>query len=169
MTPSNNINWYSNRQSTYSYNPTSTSTTPQRDLNLSDYTFGGVNGVRLVEPQSINAPRSSQQSLLVPPASSSSTSAQYQNNPHPPPTTQTDSPLMNNDEATASTSSRNRGANRSPNHQRAPRSKFSLAQIAVLKEHFKSSPYLKSGDREALAESLNLTTNQVTYWFMNQR
>lgn len=166
---SNNIHWYSNRQSTSSFNPTSTSTTPHRGLNLSDYIFGGVNGVRLVEPQSINAPRSSHQSLLVPPVSSSSTSASHQNNTHSHSTTQTTGNLMNNNEATASTSSGKRGANHSPNHQRAPKSRFSLAQLAVLKEHFKSSPYLKLSNREVLAQSLDLTTNQVTHWFMNQR
>ena len=161
--PSNNINWYSN--------PQSTSTTSQRSLNSSDYTFGGVNGMRLVEPRSINAPRSSQQTQLVPAASSSSTSAQHQNNPHQPSTTQTSRPLMNHNEATASTNSGNRGAYPSHNHKRTRKDRvtFSFNQLAVLKECFKSNPYMKLSDRDDVAQSLNLTTDQVTNWFMNQR
>uniref|UniRef100_A0AAV2LPY2 Homeobox domain-containing protein n=1 Tax=Knipowitschia caucasica TaxID=637954 RepID=A0AAV2LPY2_KNICA len=56
-----------------------------------------------------------------------------------------------------------------PRGRRRPRVLFSQAQVLELERRFKQQRYLSAPEREALAASLRLTSNQVKIWFQNRR
>lgn len=56
-----------------------------------------------------------------------------------------------------------------PRSRRRPRVLFSQAQVLELERRFKQQRYLSAPEREALAASLRLTSNQVKIWFQNRR
>ncbi|XP_068607405.1 homeobox protein Nkx-2.5-like [Brachionichthys hirsutus] len=53
--------------------------------------------------------------------------------------------------------------------RRRPRVLFSQAQVFELERRFKQQRYLSAPEREHLATSLKLTSNQVKIWFQNRR
>lgn len=53
--------------------------------------------------------------------------------------------------------------------RRRPRVLFSQAQVFELERRFKQQRYLSAPEREHLAGSLKLTSNQVKIWFQNRR
>lgn len=53
--------------------------------------------------------------------------------------------------------------------RRRPRVLFSQAQVFELERRFKQQRYLSAPEREHLASSLKLTSNQVKIWFQNRR
>ncbi|XP_068177943.1 homeobox protein Nkx-2.5-like [Antennarius striatus] len=53
--------------------------------------------------------------------------------------------------------------------RRRPRVLFSQAQVFELERRFKQQRYLSAPEREHLAASLKLTSNQVKIWFQNRR
>ncbi|KAK5898807.1 hypothetical protein CesoFtcFv8_008350 [Champsocephalus esox] len=53
--------------------------------------------------------------------------------------------------------------------RRRPRVLFSQAQVFELERRFKLQRYLSAPEREHLASSLKLTSNQVKIWFQNRR
>ncbi|KAJ0033482.1 hypothetical protein NQD34_000589 [Periophthalmus magnuspinnatus] len=56
-----------------------------------------------------------------------------------------------------------------PRSRRRPRVLFSQAQVLELERRFKQQRYLSAPEREALAATLRLTSNQVKIWFQNRR
>uniref|UniRef100_A0A8C6SL80 NK2 homeobox 3 n=1 Tax=Neogobius melanostomus TaxID=47308 RepID=A0A8C6SL80_9GOBI len=56
-----------------------------------------------------------------------------------------------------------------PRNRRRPRVLFSQAQVLELERRFKQQRYLSAPEREALAATLRLTSNQVKIWFQNRR
>uniref|UniRef100_A0A3Q3FCD7 NK2 homeobox 3 n=1 Tax=Labrus bergylta TaxID=56723 RepID=A0A3Q3FCD7_9LABR len=53
--------------------------------------------------------------------------------------------------------------------RRRPRVLFSQAQVFELERRFKQQRYLSAPEREHLASTLKLTSNQVKIWFQNRR
>lgn len=53
--------------------------------------------------------------------------------------------------------------------RRRPRVLFSQAQVFELERRFKQQRYLSAPEREHLATTLKLTSNQVKIWFQNRR
>ncbi|KAM6939717.1 homeobox protein Nkx-2.5-like [Xenentodon cancila] len=53
--------------------------------------------------------------------------------------------------------------------RRRPRVLFSQAQVFELERRFKQQRYLSAPEREHLANTLKLTSNQVKIWFQNRR
>ncbi|XP_060923154.1 homeobox protein Nkx-2.3-like [Limanda limanda] len=56
-----------------------------------------------------------------------------------------------------------------PRSRRRPRVLFSQAQVFELERRFKQQRYLSAPEREHLASSLKLSSNQVKIWFQNRR
>ncbi|XP_054483598.1 homeobox protein Nkx-2.5-like [Anoplopoma fimbria] len=77
--------------------------------------------------------------------------------------------LVSRDEA----SEAGRGASerpvQKPRSRRRPRVLFSQAQVFELERRFKQQRYLSAPEREHLASTLKLTSNQVKIWFQNRR
>lgn len=56
-----------------------------------------------------------------------------------------------------------------PRVRRKPRVLFSQSQVSELERRFRQQRYLSAPEREHLAHTLQLTSNQVKIWFQNRR
>lgn len=77
--------------------------------------------------------------------------------------------LLLRDDPSESTRPEGERRTQKPRSRRRPRVLFSQAQVLELERRFKQQRYLSAPEREALAATLRLTSNQVKIWFQNRR
>ncbi|KAL7403880.1 hypothetical protein ABVT39_006295 [Epinephelus coioides] len=77
--------------------------------------------------------------------------------------------LVSRDEATEGGQGDSERPVQKQRSRRRPRVLFSQAQVFELERRFKQQRYLSAPEREHLATTLKLTSNQVKIWFQNRR
>ncbi|CAN9510759.1 unnamed protein product [Ophioblennius macclurei] len=77
--------------------------------------------------------------------------------------------LLSRDEAAESGPGESERPAQKQRSRRRPRVLFSQAQVFELERRFKQQRYLSAPEREHLATTLKLTSNQVKIWFQNRR